>query len=208
MDIKALLGTVVSPESLEGMSRAAGVSTDEVEKVLNAALPSLLEGAKGQADNADTAESFAGALSQHAADDVTDLSAFLGGVDTEDGAKIVNHLLGSDSGAVDQIADRAGLGSNKTLMILALAAPLLMSLLGKETNTQQQQNSGLGVSGIMGSLLGGLGGSTGSSAASAGIGGSLLSSLLGGGSTAASQQSSGSESSSGGLFGLLSGLLK
>ncbi len=74
MDLSTLLSTVLSNDSLSGLGQAAGVSADQVQGVLGAALPSLLNGALAQSEGEDTAESFAGALEQHAADD-TPISA-------------------------------------------------------------------------------------------------------------------------------------
>lgn len=225
MDITTMLGQLISPDSLEGIGAASGASSEEVQNVLNVALPILMDGALGQASGDDTLAGFTGALADHAKDDVSDVRSFLDGVDTEDGSKIVDHLLSTQPQTVDDISQRAGVSSNKTLLILALAAPLLMSLLGKETNSQQQQNSGLGVSSILGSLFGGLlgGGSTSTAAAApaaSGLGGSLLSSLLGGGASTGTTSTSSltgttdllggssSGSSGGGLLDLLTSLLK
>lgn len=203
-DITGLLGGVLTEENLESLSKQAGVSTDQVKSVLSSALPSLLGGALDQAQNEKTAKGFAGALNQHAGDDVTNVKSFLQGVDVQDGEKIVGHLLGSSTGDLeDQIAAQAGVRKLDVSKILALVAPLLMSLLGQETQSQQQQNTGLDVGSIMGGLLGGglLGGST-SSQQSGNAGGDLLTGLLGGGSSA----SSNSSSSGGLLSGLLGGL--
>lgn len=188
MDISALLGTVMSANSTDGISSAAGVSDEQTRSVLTAALPSLLSGALAQSNNSATASSFAGALTQHAASNTSDLGAFLANVDMKDGEKIVDHLLGSDSkDVVDQIAKKTGVKKSDVKKVLSASAPLLMSLLGKEVGSQQQANGSAGVAGIMGSLLGGGGNNTAN----------LLAGLLGG-----------SSNSGGGLGSLLTGLLK
>lgn len=193
MDISALLGMVTSADSTDGISKAAGVSNDQTRGILNAALPLLLGGALSQSSGSGTASGFASALTQHAADSTSDVGAFMQSVDIKDGEKIVNHLLGSNSDAViAQIAGNSGVKKADVKKVLAAAAPLLMSLLGKEVNTQQQSNSSLGVANIMGSLLGGGGSGTAN----------LLTGLLGGG-----QQQSNNNSGSG-LTSLLMGLLK
>ena len=190
MDISSLLGTVMSANSTSGISDAAGVSDAETRSILTAALPSLLTGALNQSNNSATAAGFASALTQHAASNTSDLTAFLSNVDKDDGEKIVEHLLGSNSkDVINQIAKESGVKAKDVKKVLSAAAPLLMSLLGKEVGAQQQSNSAAGVAGIMGSLLGG-----GSGAAS------LLTGLLGGGSS--------SSSGGGGLGSLLTGLLK
>lgn len=189
MDLKALMETMLSTDSIESMSKAAEVSEGEVKSVLASALPSLLDGVQEQANDAETAEGFLGALGQHAQVDTGDIASFFSNVDVEDGGKIVGHLLGANTEAATQeVSERAGLGSGKTALILALAAPLLMSLLGQ----QQQQTAPATTSANIGGLMSGLLGGAGSSNAT-----SLLGSLLGGGMQQPQQQSG----------GLLSGLL-
>ena len=54
MDITSLLGTVVSQDSMKQIGQAANVPTKDVQSVLMSALPSLLNGALGQANNQST----------------------------------------------------------------------------------------------------------------------------------------------------------
>ena len=178
MDISSILGSLVSSDSISGISSAAGVSEGEAKSVLTSALPGLLNGALAQSEGADTVSGFAGALTQHSADDTSDLKGFLSGVDLKDGAKIVGHLLGGkEADTVAAASAASGASEAGTRGVLSAAAPLLMSLLGQETQAQQSQNSGLNVTGIIGSLLGNVDTS------------SLLLGLLGGGNQAAAQQS-------------------
>ena len=188
MDLKALMETMLSTDSIESMSKAAEVSEGDVKSVLASALPSLLNGIQEQANGEETAEGFLGALGQHAKVDTADMASFFSNVDVEDGGKIVGHLLGANTEAATQeVSERAGLGSGKTALILALAAPLLMSLLGQQQQQTAPATTSAGIGGLMSGLLGGNDTS------------SLLGSLLGGGvQQQQTQQQSG---------GLLSGLL-
>ncbi len=190
MDITSLLGSVTSADSVAGLSQAAGTSTKNVQSVLSAALPSLLNGAVAQSQNSETAEGFANALSQHAASDTSNLASFLGSVDLKDGAKIVSHLLGGNSASVvSQVSEQTGVSQEETSGILSAAAPLLMSLMGQQTGSEQA--SGAGIAGIMSSLMG----KTDVT--------SLLSGLLGG---AASSEDG--KTGSGGILGTVLGLFK
>ena len=186
MDIQSLLSSVTSADSVAGLSQAAGSSDQNVQSVLSAALPSLLGGAVAQSQNSETAESFANALTQHAASDTSNLASFLGNVDLSDGAKIVSHLLGGNSSSVlSQVSEQTGVSQEETSGILSAAAPLLMSLMGQQTGSEQA--SGAGIGGIMSSLLG-----------SSDVSG-LLGGLLGGSSE---------EGKTGGLLGSVLGMLK
>ena len=69
MDLNALFGTLLSEESINGMGEKAGASAGDAVSVLAAALPSMLNGANGQASNPATAESFFQAVNDHAGRD-------------------------------------------------------------------------------------------------------------------------------------------
>ena len=152
MDLTKLAGSLLSSDSIKGLSNLTGASNSDITSVLTNALPSLLNGATEQAKNADTAESFANALAQHAKDDTSNLSSFLGKVDMADGAKIISHLLGSGKDStVTDVARATGVSQNKTNDILSAVAPMLLSLLGQQADEDDDKDSG--VSGLMGALL-------------------------------------------------------
>lgn len=151
MDLSKLAGTLLSSDSISGLSNATGASGSDITSVLSKALPTLLKGANEQATNKKTSESFVTALSQHAKDDTNNLSAFLGNVDLSDGAKIIGHLLGSDKeNIVSDIAEETGVSKAKTNSILSAIAPLLMSLLGQQAD---KEDTGSDIGDLVGSLL-------------------------------------------------------
>ena len=152
MDLKKLTSTLLSSDSIKGLSNLTGASKGEVNSVLTEALPALLSGANGQAKDAGTAKGFADALAQHAKDDTGNLAGFLGNVDLGDGAKIIGHLLGSDQDSVTKsVAKKTGVSAAKIGQILAAIAPLLMSLLGKQADEDEEKESGVGA--LLGNLL-------------------------------------------------------
>ena len=154
MDMNALLGTLLSGESIESIGKLSGATEDEVKSVLGSALPQMLSGAQGQATDEKTAEGFAKALTDHAQADTSDVRGFLDGVDQIDGGKILAHLLGGSLNATTQAAaSSSGLDVGKVAKILAIAAPLLMSLLGKQTG-QENSNDASAIGGLMSAFLG------------------------------------------------------
>lgn len=179
MDFSSIINTLTSSDSVSELSSLTGTSEKDVTSILTSALPQLLSGAQGQATNQDTAAGFANALTSHGKDDTSDLTSFLSGVDTEDGQKIVNHLLGKDNAVAtaDTLSKESGVSASSITSILSTAAPLLMSLMGQQATasaSQKEENSsGLDLSGIVGSLFGG-----GDSKDSGGGLGSILSGLL------------------------------
>ena len=151
MDISSLMGTLLGSDSISGISQATGASQQEVTSVLSAALPSLLSGVSQQADNADTAAGFDIALADHAKADTSDVAGFMNGIDLDDGAKILGHLFGGNTQAqTQQVAQQAGVSAQQTGSIMSAAAPLLMSLLGQQTASD---NSGAGTSALLKMLL-------------------------------------------------------
>lgn len=152
MDLSQIAGSLLSGDSLKGLSSLTGASNSDVKKVLSSALPALLNGATEQAKDKKTAESFATALAQHAKDDTSDLASFLGNVDLKDGAKIIGHLLGSGKEEIVKKAAKAsGVSENKTADILSAIAPMLLSLLGQQAEEDDDKDSGVGS--LVGALL-------------------------------------------------------
>lgn len=166
MDINSLIGTLLSSDSVSGVSKATKANDKDVQNVLNAALPMLLKGAKSQSEDKSTAESFASALLSHGKKDTSNVSSFLKNVDLDDGAKIIGHLLGNNDDSVKKIAKSSGVSAKETGDILAAAAPLLMSLLGQESASKKSDNNvalelagallkNVDVGDLIGDLLGG-----------------------------------------------------
>lgn len=141
MDISSLIGTLLSSDSVSGVSKSAKSSNSDVLSVMTAALPLLLNGAKAQAEDESTAAGFSKALAAHGKKDTSDLASFLGNVDMEDGSKIIAHLLGNDGDAIKTIAKQAGTNTKTTANVLAAAAPLLMSLMGQKEKDDDDDNA-------------------------------------------------------------------
>ena len=183
MDLTTLLSSMLSDDSLTAVAQKAGVSEDAAAGVLASALPSLLNGANGQASGKDTSDSFQEAVLAHAGRNPKD-------VDLDEGKKIVGHLLGTQNTATQQeIADRSGLNSSQVGLILAAAAPMLMNMLGSNSSS----NTSAGTASLLTSLLGG-----GSNSASSN---SFMSSALSSVLTGAMGGNSGSNNLLGSLLG-------
>ena len=179
MDFSSILSSIMGSDSVSSLSSLTGTSEQDVSGVLSSVLPLFMNGAQEQATNAETAESFANALASHGQDDFSDLSAFLGNVDLEDGGKIVEHLLGKEGAATaaTNIASQSGVSESNISSIFSAAAPLLMSMMGKQAEDEAKDtasDSDLNLSGIVGSLFGG----SGKDGNAAGSLGDLLSGLL------------------------------
>ena len=179
----ALLETILGGDTVSALSKNSGAKQSQVESVIGAALPLMLEGMQNNASTKHGEQALTQALSDHAGNDASDVKSFLAGVDSKDSAKILQHLFGDNANkAVSALSKKAGVEKGQTMSILLQLAPLLLSLLGQ----QNQGNSG-GIGSILGSLLGGSGSGSGSiigsllGSGTSDAAGSLLGNILGGG---------------------------
>lgn len=220
--IGMLAGELMSGSSVKQVAKAAGVNEKQAENLMGNAIPLLVQ---AMSDNAGTkvgAESLYEALGQHS----NGLSAAeqLDRADLEDGDRIIGKILGDNKqGVTEALAKQAGVTKGNSAKILALLAPVILSLISTETNTnntssgglssllslftdddtghsntQTTSSSGLGDIGtalLMGALLG-----NNNNGNSGSAGGNLLTSLLGGG-----QQQVQPQQQSGGLLESLFG---
>lgn len=192
---------MLSGDGMAAIGKRTKLSESDVANVLSAGVPILLTGMQRNAGSDAGAASLAGALTDHAAADVSDPGAFLKTADIKDGKKILGHVLGDDqSSIIKRVSGESGVTKGKTTSVLAMAAPLLLSLLGGQ---QSQQGSSFNLLGMLGGLLGG--GSSSQSSSSQSGGGLLdslgglggLTSLFGGGSSSQEEEE---ESSGGGIL--------
>lgn len=171
------IGELLSGDGVGAISKRSRVKTADVAKVLSEGIPSMISGMMNNASTDAGAESLSAALSDHSKDDTDDIAGFLKGADLKDGKKILGHIFGDGQATtVAEISKASGVTKGKTANILAMVAPLLLSLLGTQQQTQQ---SGLSLGGLLGGLLGG--GQQSGGSALGGLGAGLLGSLLGGG---------------------------
>ncbi|MBQ5782554.1 MAG: DUF937 domain-containing protein [Oscillospiraceae bacterium] len=154
MDLSSVMTTLLSSDSVKNLSKKTGSSQKDVSSVLSSALPLLLAGAGSQTEDESTAEGFEKALAQHGEKDTSNLASFLDGVDMEDGAKIIGHLLGANTtSTTKQVSQESGTDADSTAQILAAAAPLLMSLLGQETKKSKKADTSALVGALVGEVI-------------------------------------------------------
>jgi hypothetical protein len=182
------IGALISGGGLSAICKRTKLKQEDVAKVLTAGIPALVGGMKRNAGGKAGADSLSKALSVHSKDDVSDPAAFLKSADLADGKKILGHVLGKDqSGVLEEISKASGVTKGKSTTILALAAPLLLSLLGSQNSSNSSSGNSGGLMGLLGGLLGGGQSSQSSQSQS----GSLLGGLLGGSSNSNASMASG-----------------
>ena len=171
--LSTLLGGMSDDAAVSAASKKTGISKVAVGALIAVAVPLLLKKLTNNAQSQQGASSLLGALSQHT--DTANIAEQIANADTQDGAAIIGHILGSEQSAdIAQLAQQSGISEDQVSSVLSSIAPALMSSVSaaNTANVQQaaQQTSG-GLTSILGGLLGGSSSSSGA--------GSLLGSLFG-----------------------------
>ena len=156
-----LLNSDLGKQIIGGVSKQTGAPENKTADVLSMALPVLLGAMKKNAQTQEGASGLLGALSnKHDGSILDNLGSLLGGgsVDQEvinDGEGILNHVLGGKQPVVENtLSQKSGLDAGTVAQILKIAAPILLGVIGKQTKENNISDSS-GLSGILGSMLGG-----------------------------------------------------
>jgi len=146
-----------------------GVDPQTAAQAAAAVIPSLIGGLQHNADQGQE-QAIAGALAQHSSSNLFDSgSVDLNSVDTQDGAKIVEHIFGDQSTQLAHaIGQKTGASGSLVNQLLPILAPIVLAYLAKKLTGSQQAGGG----GMLGSILGGI------------LSGGGLDSILGGGQQA------------------------
>lgn len=105
----------------------------QVEQIAGVGIPTLLEAMNRNAQTPEGAASLSKALDDHKNDDVQNVVGFFDKVDSQDGSKILDHLLGGKKDNVaSSLSKKTGMDTQKVLGLLALLAPLVLSAMAKK----------------------------------------------------------------------------
>ncbi len=153
-----LLGSLLSSGSLGSLSNNTGVQKPDLSKLLILALPLILKYMTSNTQSQSGLSSLFGALGAH--QNRGTVEDQLENADTEDGMKILGHILGDDQPqVVNQLSKETGIDAEDVMNVLGTVAPYIMSGLSAATqdaHTQQQQSAGSGFDlGSLMSLFGG-----------------------------------------------------
>lgn len=136
------------------LSTAVGAKPEQVERLTELSLPTLLAALKRNSSSQEGAEALARALDQHKDDPVDNVPAYLRKADTNDGSKILQHIFGNDNQRVQStLAKETGMDPDQVSGVLTRMAPMLLGMLGQQK--AQQNLAPSGISGLLSSLLGG-----------------------------------------------------
>ena len=145
MDIlQNILNQVLDENTLQGFSKELNVDTDQIKTASTMLIPSLFKGLNTNVQDEKGADSLLKALDQHKDADVSNINNFLGSVDLKDGAKILEHILGTKQAPVQkEVAKKSGLSAANTQTLMTMLAPLIMAQLAKSKSTTNDSGGGL-----------------------------------------------------------------
>ena len=157
-----LLNSDLGKQIISSVSGQAGTNEGETSSVLASVLPALVGGMMNNTQTPEGQGGLLGALLGGKHGGLLDnLSGMLGGDVQNEGGKILGHVLGNNTEAVqNQVSQNTGVSSDKIAMIMKIAAPILMAYLARKAQTNGldangQTSSGGGLGDILGGLLGG-----------------------------------------------------
>ena len=184
-DLISLLGGLSgAKESVSALSGKSAASEDQVTQALMQVLPSMLGKMQTNAQTKEGADSLLKALDQHDLTDA-DIVKLIKTADMDDGIKILNHIYGDEKKTEEvqkEVAAKAGIDTKKVAMIMAAAAPAVLTMLAK-TNKKANNTASVSNSDGLADLLGGVMSLAGGGSSKGGLDvGSILGSVLGGGS--------------------------
>ena len=155
---------------LDDLASQLGASKTETKTAASQAITSLLGGMTQNAQSEPGEAALGKALAKHA----TSKPVKVAEVDKEDGAKIVQHVLGTTPDkAAKAVSGKTGTDSNLIEQLLPILAPVVLAYLGNQVTSKTASSGGSLLSGLLG------GGSGSGTNSSSGALGALLTGVLG-----------------------------
>jgi hypothetical protein len=137
---------------IQAIATQLGVDPSEAENAIRQAMPLLIGGLARNASTDEGAGALHSALGDHAGNDIGSVLGSVlggGGNGASNGMAILGHIFGArQDQAAQGLGQQTGLGSQNAGQLLAILAPVVMSVLGNMTQRQGMSASGLG--GVLG----------------------------------------------------------
>lgn len=145
MDIMDLISKQLSnPDILKQIGDSVNAKPDQVEKVAKLGLPTMLEQLNRNTKDKEGKLALTNALDQHKDDNVDDITGFLKGVDTKDGAKILEHVFSNKNQKVQStLSKQSGMKTSQVSGIMAMLAPMVLGILGNQKKSQNLDADGV-----------------------------------------------------------------
>ncbi len=132
-------------QTIDAVSQKFGINNDQTKIALSQFLPIITRALAGNSQSRGGADALHNAISKdHDGSILDNLMDAIAQPDEKDGAGILGHVLGGQSGAVaDFIGRSAGLDASTIGAIMKMAAPIVLGSLGKQQRTNGFDAGGL-----------------------------------------------------------------
>lgn len=146
-----VLGTLMQEKVTEKIADNFGIEKSKAQTVLSTALPILMQALKKNASTPEGEKRLDNVLEKdHDPSIIDNVTDYLSNPKTDEGNKILNHILGGKRKTVEQlVANDSGLDSGMVGNLLSTAAPILMGALA---STKKNSNNNIG--NILGEITG------------------------------------------------------
>lgn len=126
---------------VEVIAQKAGVSVEELQKVMAVGIPTVTSQIEKNAENEEGAQALETALDDHENDNpyepVGFLDQFLGG---GEGGRMLEHIFPNNRNQVEeQMAEKTGLDNDRIRRILSIVAPLVLAHMASKWSKSKQQ---------------------------------------------------------------------
>lgn len=144
MDISSLFGMLMNKDVLENLGGSVGAKKDQVQKLINFGMPTIMKAMDRNAKSESGAESLYKALQQHQDDNVEEMARSINKVDTIDGSKILDHVFQDKQERVQMnLAKQTNMQQSQVSTVLSQLAPLVLGALGQQQKQQDVNASNL-----------------------------------------------------------------
>jgi len=132
-------------DSLSGLSQQLGVDEGATSQVVSLAVPLLLSALANNTSNEKGAQSLANALNRdHDGSILDNVAGHVKSGSLDDGLGILGHVLGANQSKVEEsLSEHTGLDAASVTKVLALLAPVVLGMLGKQQRQKSLDPTGL-----------------------------------------------------------------
>lgn len=137
----------------EKLGQQNSLDESKVKKVIEGFMPQLSEAINNNSKDDAGLEAFYKALKDHEKDDIKSMLNDVNKIDTEDGNKIINHILGDKRAkAEEEISKKTSVDKTAVSNLMNTMGPIVMGLMGKQVSKVEDKKA---APNLVNTLLGG-----------------------------------------------------
>lgn len=145
MNLLDIIKDKLGEEKVEAMSRSLGEDKQGTMKALGNAVPLIVSAMARNTRTEEGRNSLAGALDRdHDGSVLDNLGGLISNPDQGEGQGILGHVLGGRREASEKaVSERSGISLESAGKVLAIAAPIVMGLIGKKKRENNMDGGGI-----------------------------------------------------------------